>query len=266
MTSVQQDMDTLVKRLKDEAMLADAQDTLAIESWLWLWKQRLVPILQTQQHRLYDPRAPRLAELLSLHLDDQAFVERAYSFLMGRMPDQQGAHYHSELVAREGRFATLMALLQATETQDYIKQEQLELPRELLRLKRWHRRFMALPGVFRKGVWVWRMSVNLMWRRHQQRWKEEGEFYDILVHQGQRREEYQALAMTLTEMADIQQKMMSPGIVLPEISCPEAALSQAASSQAKPSLKWLSDEQAAAMIKLLHDALRGLNANHKEAP
>ncbi|ELY20747.1 hypothetical protein LMS44_07015 [Halomonas profundus] len=266
MTNVEQDIDTLVKRLKDQAMLADTQDSLAIESWLWLWQQRLVPILQTQQHRLYDPRAPRLAELLSAHLDDQAFVERAYSFLMGRMPDQQGARYHSELAAREGRVATLMILLQATETQDYIKQERLELPRGLLRLNRWHRRLTALSGVCRRGLWGWKVIVNLLWRRYQQRWKEEGEFYDILVHQGQRREEYQALAITLTEMADIQQKMMTLGIALPDTSRPGASLSQAASSQAKPPIKWLSDEQAAAMIKLLRDALRGLKANHKEAP
>lgn len=260
----------LITRIEEQAMSAEMQDSLGIERWVALWQQRLAPIFQQPYHRLYDPLAPRLAELLSAHLDDASFVERVYSFLVGRLPEQQGDVYYRQMAAREGRITALITLLQADEAQEHIKQKQLQLPNLLLRLNRWYQRLDALPGLYSVGRWVWRAVVNLLWRRYQLRWQEQGEFYDTLALQGRRHQEHQALAVTLKEMADIQQIILTVGIAKPESSQSQASSpvpTPETSFIADNSLnKRLTDEQAIAMSKLLRNAQRALHTHHKEAP
>lgn len=254
MTDPQLGMDALIIRLKDQAALVDAQDSLAIESWLTLWQARLVPIFDDPQcHWLYAPHAPRLAELLSAHLDDERFVERAYQSLVGRSADQQGAIYYRQLAAREGRIAMLVYLLQSSEAQTYIKQQNLQLPGSLLRLKRGYQWLVALPGVRRVGLRAWQRFAAWLWRYYQPRWREQAEYYNILAHYGQRQKEHQALAITLSEMADIQQRIVA------QLN----AVSRASSSQP---IEWLSVDQAAAMAEMLKHAEEALSRKEKETP
>ena len=252
MTDPELGMDALITRLKDQAALVDVQDSLAIKSWLTLWQTRLVPIFEEQCHRLYEPQAPRLAELLSAHLDDECFVERAYRFLVGRSSDKQGAIHYRQLAAREGRVAMLVVLLQSNEAQAYIKQEHLRLPGSLLWLGRSHW-WLTLPGVRRVGLRVWRRFVGWLWRFYQPRWREEAEYYSILAHYGQRQEEHQALAMTLAEMADVQQRIV------------EQLNTVLRTSPSQPA-QWLSIDQATAMAEMLKSAEEALNGNKQEAP
>lgn len=251
MTDPELGMDALITRLKDQAALVDAQDSLAIKSWLTLWQARLVPIFDEQCHRLYEPQVPRLAELLSGHLDDEHFVERAYRFLVGRSSDQQGAIYYRQLAAREGRITTLVSLLQSNEAKTYIKQQQLQLPGSLLRLERGYRWLVALPGVRRAGHRAWRGFAGWLWRYYQPRWREQAEYYSILAHYGQRQKEHQALAMTLAEMADIQQRIV-------------AQLTAESRAPSSPPVKWLSVDQAAAMAEMLKHAEEALSRKEKE--
>jgi len=252
MTDSEFGMDALITRLKDQAALVDARDSLAIESWLTLWQTRLLPVLDESYHRLYEPHAPRLAELLSPHLEDDLFIERAYRFLVGRSSDQQGAIHHRQLAAREGRVAMLVALLQSNEAQAYIQQQGLQLPGSLRRLERGYRWLVAVPGVRRVGLRVWRGFAGLLWRSYEQRWREEAEYYDILAHYGKRQKEHQALAMTLAEIADIQQRIVA------QLN----AVSRDTSSQP---VEWLSVDQAAAMAEMLKKAEQTLSREEKEA-
>ena len=253
MTNAQSDMDRLVKRLKDKAALTDAQDSLAIESWLTLWQARLVPIFKPQSDRLYEPKAPRLAELLSAHLNDSAFVERAYLFLVGRSADPQGASYYRQLVAEEGRITALVVLLHSHEAQSYIKQQQLELPRLLCWLTDWQRRSTALPGLRRMAAWSWRLGTDMLWRRYARRWREDAEYYTLLAHRGVRQEELRALANTLSEMGNVQKSIV-------------AQLNEQQKSQTSGNAQdgyWLTTEQAAAMLDILQHAQQALRAREE---
>lgn len=253
MTNYQSDMDRLVKRLKDKAALNDVQDSLAIESWLTLWQARLVPTFKPQSDRLYEPKAPRLSELLSAHLDDLAFVKRAYLFLTGRSADPQGASYYWQLVEDEGRITALVALMHSHEAQTYIKQQQLELPSLLCRLGYWQRQSTALPGLRRIGAWSWRVSTNIVWRRYARRWREAAEYYTFLAHQGSRQKENQALSSTLLEMANVQKSIV-------------AQLNKRQQVQTSGNAQdkhWLTTEQAAAMLDILQHAQ---HAKEEEAP
>lgn len=253
MTDPELGMDALIKRLKDQAALVDAQDSLAIKSWVTLWQTRLVTIFDEPYHRLYEPQSPRLAELLCAHLENKSFVEHAYLILVGRPSDQQGAIYYQQLAVREGRVAMLVALLQSNEAQTYIKQHHLQLPDSLLRLERGYRWLVALPGVRQVGLRVWRAFASWLWRCRQRRWREEAEYYRILAHYGQRQEEHQALAMTLEEMANIQQRIVA--------QC--NAASRDASSLP---IQWLSVDQAADMAEILKSAEEALSRKEEEAP
>ncbi|XGA80030.1 DUF4214 domain-containing protein [Halomonas sp. CH40] len=243
-------MDRLVKRLKDKAALTDVQDSLAIESWLTLWQARLIPIFSAQG-RLYEPKAPRLAELLSAHLNDSAFVERAYLFLVGRSSDPQGANYYRQLVAEEGRITALVTLLHSYEAQAYIKQQQLELPRLLCWLSGWQRQSMALPGLRRMGAWSWRVGTGMLWRRYARRWREDAEYYALLARRGVGQEELRALANTLSEMADVQKAIV-------------AQLNTVQDARTSSDFqRWLTAEQAQAMLDILQHAQQVLGAREE---
>lgn len=253
MTDPERDIDALIKQLKDESMLVDTQNSLAIESWFTLWQKRLVPIFKLPRHRLYEPLQPRLAELMSAHLDDEVFVDRAYIFLIGRSSDQQGAAYYHQMAACEGRISTLIELLESDEAQAYTKQQRLKLPGQLLRLSRWRQRLVCLPGI---GRGAWRLVARLVWRHYEQRWREAGEYYDILAHYGKRQEEHRALAMTLAEMANVQQRIVA------QIN----AASYDQSSGSAQFAKWLTAEQAVAMMDMLKRAEQELSSNEEKTP
>lgn len=253
MTPLEHDMEALVDRLKQQAAQADLQDSLAIESWLALWQKRLASVFHTERHRLYDPGMPRLAELLSAHLDDETFVERAYTFLMGRPSDAQGAAYYQQLTVCEGRLTMLVTLLQSHEAKQYVQKQQMRLPRGLCQLVCWHQRLTAVPGVRRLGEWGWQVVTQALWRHRLQCWKEDGEYYDILAHHGQRQMEHRALATTLTEMADIQK-----ALVMRVNAGQKAALS----TENGPA-KWLSNEHAIEMVEVLQRAQQALSASEE---
>ncbi|WP_372372835.1 hypothetical protein ACDI10_13195 [Vreelandella venusta] len=251
MTAPERAIDALIKQLKDESMLVDTQNSLAIESWFTLWQKRLVPIFKLPRHRLYEPQQPRLAELMSVHLDDEVFVDRAYIFLVGRSSDPQGATYYRQMAACEGRISALIELLESDEAQEYARQQQLKLPGHLLRLSSLRQRLVSLPGV---GRGAWRLVAGLVWRHYEQRWREAGEYYDILAHHGKRQEEHRALAMTLAEMANIQQHIVA------QINA--ESHDQSSSTE---SAKWLTAEQAVAMMDMLKRAEQELSSNEEKA-
>lgn len=201
MTAADDDMDTLIQRLRDQAAQIEAEDSLAIESWFSLWQQRLAPICQNQPARLYEPRRPRLAELVSAHKSDPAFIERAYLLLTGRASDPEGAAYYQQLATRDGRLCALVVLLRSDEVQTYIQHQQIQLPLSLRRLSRSYHYLSVIPVI---GLRCWRIIALALWQRYQRRWQEDAEYYEMLAHQGLRHREYQALATTLMEMAEIQ--------------------------------------------------------------
>ncbi|MGP5017231.1 hypothetical protein ACTXPD_13395 [Vreelandella alkaliphila] len=251
MTDPERDIDVLIKQLKDESMLVNTQSSLAIESWFALWQKRLVPIFKLPRHRLYEPLQPRLAELMSAHLDDAMFVDRAYIFLIGRSSDQQGATYYRQMAACEGRISALIELLESGEAQAYAKQQRLKLPGHLLRLSRWRQRLVSLPGI---GRGAWRLVAGLVWRHYEQRWREAGEYYGILAHYGKRQDEHRTLAMTLAEMANIQQRIVA------QIN----AASYDQSSSNTQFAKWLTAEQAVAMMDMLKRAEQELSSKEEK--
>lgn len=206
MSADSNEMVTLIQRLRDQAALTEVQDSLAISCWSDLWQKRLVTISQDQAARLYEPRMPRLAELVSAHQSDDVFIERAYQWLTGRSPDPGGEAYYRKLAAYEGRLSALVAMLQSREVDTYIHQQQIQLPAKLCRLNRWYQYLSAIPVI---GLRFWSRLVLVIWRRYKSRWQVEAEQCQLLAHEERRHQTYQTLALTLTEMAEMQALIVS---------------------------------------------------------
>lgn len=243
MKAVEQEIDVLVQRLQYQAALKEVQGSLGIERWVKLWQQRLTPFCKDQSQKLYVAREPRLAELISAHHEAAVFVERAYMFLVGRHPDPEGAAYFQRLAIEEGRLSALVILLQHKEVQAYIQKEQLLLPLSLRRLKRCYQYLSVVPVVGRR---CWRALALKLWQRYQLHWHEEGLYYQWLASEEQRHKDYQVLAASLIEMADIQAMIVD----------------QLDISSASPKLK----QHAKEMAEILENARQELQDSDRGTP
>lgn len=238
-----QDLDALIQRLKDKAALAEAEDSLALQHWVRLWQERLTSIGQVQPERYYVSTSPRMAELISAHQDDSIFIQRIYMIMTGRQPDIEGIAYYQHLTTQEGRIPTLVTLLQSEEVQTYIHKEHLQLPMSLGRLNRCYLRLSAIPLI---GLRCWKMTAWILWQCSQQRWYREGEYYQNLIYEEKRHKDFQALSMTLKEMAHIQ------SLIVDQLSTPN-------SSSNLP-------EQAREVAEMLEKAKQALEYSARDKP
>ena len=203
------DIDQLVEHIKNQAQRNEVNDNLAIGSWIELWNTRLAPVYQANQLCLFLPDQPNFAELLSAHLDDHAFIERAYVFLLGRSPDPQGKNYYTELLRKQGRIAALVTLLQTEEVQDHVRCRGITIPSTLRVYVQTNRILSSIPLLSSLAIKGWRVGVKLSWQTQAKRWKELGRYYDFLATQAQRDDKYLALAITLQEVAEVQQRILA---------------------------------------------------------
>lgn len=207
-----QSIDSLIRRIKNEALDTEASSSEkatipVIKNWFEFWQQRHSVMFEPAYPQLYDPKAPRLSELLSAHLDEQAFVERAYIFLTGRLPDPQGRRYYQQLAAQKGRITALITLYQASETQHYLQRNELMVPSALKTLSKWHNKLTAWPSLRHIGGRVWQKIDSYLWLKYQQQWHDQSEWYEGLERTERYRKEHKAFFTTLEEMAYIQQHL-----------------------------------------------------------
>ncbi|WP_447926418.1 DUF4214 domain-containing protein [Vreelandella sp. EE27] len=242
-------MESLLQRLRAQSRHDDMRDSLSIKSWVNVWNERLEPVFEALVPRAFTPQRLQLSELLSLHLDDEEFVERAYTFLLGRSPEDEGKRYYLKLVADEGRMVALVTLLQAEEGRLYRRECELELPGLLRRLHRWYWRLKALPFMSEKAVKVWQAAVEKIWARRHRHWKEQGQYYDMLVHQDRWHRQHMALTTTLKEMAEVQRMLLTLESDLPPSSPLAPAL-----QEARGSLQWQNEAQVTTMLEMLQKA------------
>ncbi|MDR5899059.1 hypothetical protein QC823_08665 [Halomonas vilamensis] len=197
----EQSLNTLIKRLREQAASEEAQCSVqAVMANLAVqWRKRLKPLCEPQPPTLFEPRAPRLAELLCAHRDADTFVERAYWHLLGREHDEEGGAYYRKCVSLQGRLHALITLAQAEEAQRYCQQCHIAIPLSLLRLQRWQQRFMQLR---QPGARLWQAFLNWLWERQAPRWREQGQHYESLARARHFPDELYLVTSTLLDMVD----------------------------------------------------------------
>lgn len=140
--------------------------------------QRLIDELKAAREDgespLLEPRRPRLAELLAMDREDEAFVRGLYRHLLGREPDPEGLANYLGRVPRVGRLYALAAMMASDESRRFRDSAGLEVEHEgrllapLAHLTRWGRfeRLIrpALIGAYRAVESVsrrhWRLEVR----------------------------------------------------------------------------------------------------------
>ncbi|MGE4533520.1 class I SAM-dependent methyltransferase [Halomonas sp.] len=199
------DLDALITRLRGAAEALDG-DAPPIAPPIGAWHARLAELRDRLEapYPLLDPAAPRLAELLALDRDDDAFLAGLYRHLLGRDIDPEGREHYRAQCQAQGRLAVAVALSQAEEATQHAREQGLVLPPGLVRCRRWQRRMARLGPLRGQGERLWRAMLRRVERWRGPRWALDAALCRQLVHQRHWPEERHQLASAVLEMDERQ--------------------------------------------------------------
>lgn len=199
------DIDLLVQRLRDAAATLDPeQPPIAPPIGDWHRQLEALRARESTTYQLLVPGYPSVAELMALHLNDEAFLECLYSYLLGREIEPEAIDHYRNDLRKMGRLYVIACVAQSEECHRYRQANAITLPPLVCRVVRLHQRVQRLNRLKDWGYRRLRQWLEWLTRHHHRRWRLDAQLSHMLIHQADWNDERRLLSEAVLEMDERQ--------------------------------------------------------------